>query len=221
MPQTTSAVPQAPATSMGLGAEDSLPSKTKDPMKYWNKIFPDAMTKLGTMPGVKPSKSRKPEYDIRDAKTWNEVYGKLEVSHQLYTTATGTRGKMREGRRRIADNATDVASTSISLVPQMDIVAPVLSTVNLIIGAVKRATEVRNQTLSSFDELESIFPDVETFLDTFPDEEGIKKKAVDLVTDVLLAVERMIGFFTESGCGSFHIILISSYTFLLGFVRDC
>ncbi|KAF2246426.1 hypothetical protein BU26DRAFT_566806 [Trematosphaeria pertusa] len=54
------------------------------------------------------------------------------------------------------------------VVPNLDYVSPVLNTVQFLLEAAQRASSVRGQILSGFEDLEAIFQDVEFFLATFP-----------------------------------------------------
>lgn len=82
----------------------------------------------------------------------------------------------------------------------MDIVTPVLGAVQIVLEAVKRGAEVRNEALRAFDDLEDVFSDVEIFLATFQQENSVIEQAVTLVVAVLEVVERGIKFFTRPGC---------------------
>jgi hypothetical protein len=161
-------------------------------------IFPTAMAKFTQLPGIS-APHRKPEYDIRPAKSWVTVYDKLNAAKTHYTEETGAKGKFRKVWRWAAENGTEPVRAGTKVVPQMDVVTPVLGAVLIVLDAAKKNAEVRQQTLDALDDLENVFSDVEIFLGTFKTEETIARQAVDLMVDVLLAVERAIGFFTSAG----------------------
>ncbi|KAI0387115.1 hypothetical protein F5Y04DRAFT_243035 [Hypomontagnella monticulosa] len=186
------AVLPAPAPRPGVRPEkEALKS-----MKRWKMMFPTAMEKFRSMPGVKIPK---PEYDIRNGKDWTDVYEKLEKARDYYTSETGISGRFRCVWRWTADNAIEPARMATKTVPQMDVVTPVLAAVQIILEAAQKDSEVRQQTLDAFNELEDVFADVELFLGTFKGEGLILDQTVKLVASVLLATERGIGYFTRSG----------------------
>lgn len=184
----------APGHRPGTKPEESV----HEALTFWKMIFPSAMKEFQSMPGLEAAQHRKPAYDIRSDRTWAEVYDKLEKARDDYTRKTGISGGFRRVRRWIADKATAPAEIAIKVVPHMDIVTPVLAAVQIILDAVKKGAEVRNETLDTFDELEDVFSDVELFLGTFREEAPILEKSVSLVARVLLAIERGIRFFTRS-----------------------
>jgi hypothetical protein len=195
------------ATRLEVTAPGSRPGTkpekcVHEAMTFWKMIFPSAMKEFQDMPGVEAPKHRRPAYDIRNDKTWTEVYDKLEKARDDYTKKTGISGGFRRVRRWIADNAPAPAEMAIKVVPEMDIVTPVLAAVRIILDAVKKGAEVRNETLDAFDDLEDVFSDVELFIGTFHEDRPILEKSVSLVARVLLAIERGIRFFTRSDCKS-------------------
>jgi hypothetical protein len=168
-----------------------------DAMTFWNMIFPSAMKEFQSMTEAKPPNNPTLAYDIRSDKSWADAYDKLEKAQDEYTQKTGIRGGFRRFRRWIADKATAPAKVAIQVVPQMDIVTPVLGAVKIILDAVEKGAEIRSEALGAFDDLEDVFSDVEMFLGTFREEGPIVAKAVTLVAHVLLAMERCIVFFTR------------------------
>jgi hypothetical protein len=193
--------PAPPVPAVGSVVKPS-PEVAKT-MSYWSMIFPKAMDEFTKMPGISPPKDREQKYDIRIEKSWEAVYDKLEAARDKYTKKTGFRGKARQVWRWTADNTTETLGLVIRLVPDIAIVTPVLGAVQVILEAVKRGADMREGTLDAFDELGDVFSDVELFLGTFKGEggeESITSKAVGLVANVLLAVERGIGFFITPGC---------------------
>ncbi len=176
----------------------TAPERVANAMTYWNMIFPSAMSEFSQ--SSNPPKRRKPEFDIRIETTWIVVYDKLNTARDQYTRETGVAGRARRVWRWTADNTTETLQMGVKLVPQMDIVTPVLGAVTIILDAVQKGAEVRREALGAFDDLEDVFADVELFLGTFQKEAAVVKQAVSLVADVLLAVEKGIGFFTRSGC---------------------
>lgn len=61
----------------------------------------------------------------------------------------------------------------------------------------KRASETRQKLLQGLDNLDSIFKDIELFLNTFPTEKNVCEAGRDLVVSVLVAAEKLIGFYLK------------------------
>ncbi|KAK3299630.1 uncharacterized protein B0H64DRAFT_455727 [Chaetomium fimeti] len=143
-------------------------------MTYWNMIFP-----------------------LRHEETWTQVYDKLKLARDTYTEPSGISGGLHRAWRWTADNAVEPARLATKVVPQMDIVTPVLGAVQIVLEAAKKGAEVCNETLRAFDDLEDVFADVEIFLATFQQEDSVIEQAVTLVVAVLEAVEKGVKFFTR------------------------
>ncbi|KAI1815511.1 hypothetical protein GGS20DRAFT_543515 [Poronia punctata] len=190
--------------------ESAAPGRTPDArtekdvfkvMKSWDKIFPLAMEEFLGMQEVKTKapKESKSAYDIRNGHTWADVYDKLESARKYYTKQTGIDGRIWRVWRWTADHMVEPARLATKVGGSIGIVSPVFAGVQIILEAVQKGAEVRKKTLDAFDDLEDLFSDVELFMEAFPEEEPILKRAVGLVASVLLAVERVITFFTRSG----------------------
>jgi hypothetical protein len=164
-------------------------------MTYWNMIFPSAMKRFNADRTV--SKSPEPVDDIGNLQTWTQVYDKLKLARDAYTEPSGISGGLHRAWRWTADNAVEPARLATKVVPQMDVVTPVLGAVQIVLEAAKKGAEVRNETLRAFDDLEDVFADVEIFLATFQQEDSVIEQAVTLVVAVLEAVEKGVKFFTR------------------------
>jgi len=175
-------------------------SKVMKSMSYWDLIFPKAMEEMTAKTNVNVSKTRDASFHIRGEKTWVDVYAKLEEAQNRYLDKTpGVRAKLRRVWRWTAENASEPVRAGTRLVPQMDVVTPVVGAVQIVLEAAKRNAEIRKRSLEAFDDLDDLFSDVEVFVGTFRDTNtAITKKAVALVASVLHAVERVIAFFTHS-----------------------
>ncbi|KAK4196074.1 hypothetical protein QBC40DRAFT_268756 [Triangularia verruculosa] len=160
-------------------------------------IFPSAMEKFRL--GCTTPSCEQPVRDIAGLRTWTEVYDKLRLARDTYTELTGTTGRLRRVWRWTADNIVEPARLATKVVPQMDIVTPVLGAVLIILEAIKKGAEVRKETLRAFDDLEDVFADVEVFLETFQNERSVIDHAIALVVAVLEAVVRAVRFFTRPG----------------------
>ncbi|KAL2151993.1 hypothetical protein VTH82DRAFT_5177 [Thermothelomyces myriococcoides] len=163
-------------TKLTIIAPDSGPGMKPEEsvlkaMTFWNLIFPLAMEKFKNMTLLEAPKHLDPAYDIRNDRTWTEI----------------------------ADKATGPVEMVTRMVPPVPIATPVLTTVQILLDAVKKGAEVRNETLDRFGELEDVIFEVEQLLGIFHDEASVKEKAVNLVANILLAIERGIGLFTRPG----------------------
>ncbi|KAK4448914.1 hypothetical protein QBC34DRAFT_100872 [Podospora aff. communis PSN243] len=194
---TLSTIPPAPSSHVLTDKKAEPPKDMPTIVSYWNMIFPSAMEKhKGNHAAPRNSNSAN---DIRNASTWAEVYDKLETARDAYLELSGTTGHLRRIWRWTADNGAEPARLATKIVPQMDIVTPVLGAVQIVLEAVKKGAEVRKETLNAFDELDAVFADVEIFLATFQREDTVIEQAVVLVASVLHAVEWGIAFFTRPG----------------------
>ncbi|KAF1973000.1 hypothetical protein BU23DRAFT_568555 [Bimuria novae-zelandiae CBS 107.79] len=89
-------------------------------------------------------------------------------------TRGGLVGKIRKVRRQAADNITpgaEAAKIASKVVLQDNVATPVVGAVEVILDAFKASAMVRNQVLNGFDDIVSIFSDVELFLTTFQSKE--------------------------------------------------
>ncbi|KAK3381884.1 hypothetical protein B0H63DRAFT_546597 [Podospora didyma] len=127
-------------------------------MTYWSLIFPQAMEEFKKMPDAKALRNREPKYNIRSDQTWAAVY------HDRF------RSKSRHVWRWTTENATETLRAGTRLVPQMDMVTPVVGAIQVILEAAKISAEVRKKSLDAFDDLDGVFSDVEVFLSTFKGE---------------------------------------------------
>ncbi|KAH8882388.1 hypothetical protein GQ53DRAFT_700911 [Thozetella sp. PMI_491] len=167
-------------------------------MKFWKKIFKDAMWKFKATPGLKdPERSQK--YDIRKADNWDDIHRKLVAAREHYTNTIGIGGHIRQFGRWLAGNATEVVSVGLAVSPKPAIATPVFAAVGIIVDAVKTGAATRKEVLGGLEGLDAIFYDLELFLSTFEGEGDIMDKAIGLIANVFLAVERGIGFFIRPG----------------------
>lgn len=169
-----------------------------DAMVYWNDIFPESMSRFASSP--EPKGRSKTPYDIRGKSEWNAVYDTLEMARQKYQMKGGLVGKIRKVRRKAADSITpgaEAAKIASKVVPQDNVATPVVGAIVVVLDALKTASTVRNQILTSFDDLVLIFSDVELFLSTFQGDVNIRNASIDLIATTLAAIEQTIGFYTS------------------------
>ncbi|KAI1777841.1 hypothetical protein F4818DRAFT_327034 [Hypoxylon cercidicola] len=171
------------------GSPDILPS-----MLFWDKVFPDAMNRLKGR--VEEPKGRHASgYSIREMKDWSQVYQLVEGCQEKYLNG-GRSVTVKRGFRRFADNIGPLQE-SFKLIPDVDYVTPVRGTLGFIMDAIKRSSETRQKLSQGLDNLDSIFSDIELFLRTFPTEENVNEAGKDLVVSVLVAAEKLIGFYLK------------------------
>lgn len=84
---------------------------------------------------------------IRIAKTWTEVDVKIKAAQAHYANKTGFRGRLWHIWRWSADNTLGPLTLATRLVPQIEIVTPVLGAVQLILEAVQTGAKVRGESL--------------------------------------------------------------------------
>lgn len=54
--------------------------------------------------------------------------------------------------------------------------------------------------LCAFDDVDTMFTDIELFLQIYPGDENIQKASVDLIASTLFAIENVITFFLKGTC---------------------
>ncbi|KAI0388534.1 hypothetical protein F5Y17DRAFT_452437 [Xylariaceae sp. FL0594] len=168
---------------------------------YWDGIFASAVQEFCTTSNDQRAAEKiAPAYDIRTCKTWAEVREKLEEAHDCYANSTGSGSKAKFLRRwrRLADNAAGPARNAIKLVPNINIISPVLTAVGVILDAVSRSSNLRCQMAGGLKDIENVMKDVEKYLATFPEEEDVKRQAVVVSVSVLAVIEMAIAFFVQS-----------------------
>ncbi|KAI0427785.1 hypothetical protein F5Y09DRAFT_350194 [Xylaria sp. FL1042] len=178
------------------------PPKTLSPpeiilsMRFWDTVFSDAMKRLQES-YEEPKGRRDTVYNIRDLKSWDEVYYQLESCRERYLDDHGWTNKVKRGWRTFSENIGPVQETW-NLVPDVDYLTPIRGAVDFLLDAIRRASETRQQILQGLDRLDSMFRDIELFLIVFPTDEPVLQAGTELVVSVLAAVEKLIGFYIKS-----------------------
>ncbi|CZR49553.1 uncharacterized protein FPRO_15912 [Fusarium proliferatum ET1] len=140
-------------------------------------------------------------YDIRGKQDWADVYDVLESARNKYREKGGTVGWLRSVRRKVADNITPgigVTKIASKVASNEPTATPVLGAVEILLDAIQTASRFREKVLTGFDGLIDVFSDVELFLGTFPQDEGIRNASLDLTVAVLCAIEQAIRFFLRN-----------------------
>ncbi|KAK0661354.1 hypothetical protein DIS24_g2497 [Lasiodiplodia hormozganensis] len=193
------------AAAVALQNNGGLPARptwaTTGAMRIWIDIFPQAMDRFRSTPGLK--NGPRPGYNIRDKDDWDSIYDMLLAARAEYQNKGGVVGLLRKVRRSAADNvgpAVEIAHAASKIAPNDPYATPVLGAVEVVLDAVENAARVRNQVLEGFDGLVHIFSDVELFLGTFEQDHYVWNASMDLTLTTLEAVERAIVFFLSSDC---------------------
>jgi hypothetical protein len=107
------------------------PSTNTEAMKYWNDIFPDALTQLQTTaePRIKNLELR-----IRYDKGWDTIYIKLENARSGYLKQGGQFGQMVRWCADHTTSATILVKIAQGVAPSNPYSTPVLGAVQLILN---------------------------------------------------------------------------------------
>lgn len=132
-------VPTTPGTSaVALQNNDGLPARptwtTTSAMHIWNEIFPQAMDRFRSTPGLKGGS--KPDYNIRDKDNWDAVYDRLMEARAVYKMKGGVVGLLQKVRRKVADSvgpAVEIAHAASKIAPNDPYATPVLGAVEVVL----------------------------------------------------------------------------------------
>ncbi|KAI1822493.1 hypothetical protein F4861DRAFT_550684 [Xylaria intraflava] len=172
-------------------------------MKFWKDsgLFQRAMASFVQDKPTEPKKLiEKPEYSIRRAENWDEIWQKLAEARNRFDSSTSKwKFNLKQGYRALADK-TDDAQLVMDLVPDSEYVTPVKAVVGLLLEAVKNASNARQKATQTFDDtrIQEIFAKVDEYLAAFPEDEVISESSVNLVACVFKAAEAAIAYFLSS-----------------------
>jgi hypothetical protein len=99
-------------------------------MRFWDLIFPEAMTTLKAR-YEEPKGRSKAGYSIQ-ARPNGRVYDQLQDARDSYDTPKGFVGHVKKGFRKVVDNVQPVRQ-AIKFVPNTDYTFPVLAVVQIIL----------------------------------------------------------------------------------------
>ncbi|KAK4233684.1 hypothetical protein C8A03DRAFT_38588 [Achaetomium macrosporum] len=138
-----------------------------------------------------------PQYSIRLTTSWGGIHQRLQDARvQFDGSKSEFLGKVKKTYRWLADMGSE-ASDLVSKAPDMEYVSAVKAVVEVLLQAAKTASYARHTITGMFDseDLDRLFAKVEVFLATFPDDENIIDRSIELVACILKAVEGTIVYF--------------------------
>ncbi|SCV58370.1 uncharacterized protein FFB14_15607 [Fusarium fujikuroi] len=167
-----------------------------DAFEFWDTLFPLAIEILKEKHSTEPD--IKQEFKIRDKTDCTSVFDQLEKAKDSYSKKDkGFKATFTRVYRKLADNVDPVIGAT-KFVPNIDYVTPVLGAVQVLLEAAKKAAKVREEALSSFDDIDKVFKQVEGFLHIYKNDKNLEKAAIDLIAAVFHAIECVISFFIKS-----------------------
>lgn len=122
-PETEVRVPIKPRSVRG-------PPEILLSMRFWDKVFPDAMSKLAKT-YAEPKGRYGNEHSIRDLEDWDQVYQLLENCREKYLGNKGWSKNVKKGWRHFTDNIGPLQQ-AWNLVPDIDYITPIRGTVEFL-----------------------------------------------------------------------------------------
>ncbi|UZP36825.1 hypothetical protein NXS19_004641 [Fusarium pseudograminearum] len=193
-----------PPCSQGLTVPNvSIPSQARPvpapiaEMEFWDSIFVVAMERLDK--ASKIESKIEPKWSIRDLSNWDDIQARLEEAQNEYNFQNQSKaiGKARRTMRSILDNHHAIPRQIGKVVPNSAIAGPIVGVINLMVDAYSKASEVRDEVISSLESLPACFGKIDLYLQTFQKDKNVIKASTDLVAAVFEAVENSIKFYTS------------------------
>jgi hypothetical protein len=190
-----------------------LPPEIEE-MTFWATIFEKAKDRLKEV--SEPDHRSELGFSIRDKTTWEEVHEQLRRARDVYDgREQGLPGKFKRGTRKVVKVVSAPIQQLIKVMPNHHISQPVLAAVNLLLDvsnpfchnckqqqwyltrfqAWKEAAKVPTDADAQFNDLETVFANIDLFCTMFPNDENIFQASIDLVLAIFTAVESAIGFY--------------------------
>ncbi|KAF5000734.1 hypothetical protein FDECE_11146 [Fusarium decemcellulare] len=166
-------------------------------MGFWDRILERAKKRHRQDNPDEPKKLvEQPEYSIRHKENWDDIHERLQRSRVKFDgTKTEFWGRLKKVYRSLADH-TAVANQALKLIPDHEFVSPA--------GQVASATRKRIKEAIDGEYLADMFSKVEIFLATFPKDENIVERSVNLVACILNAIEQAIAYFLSRTSKTLH-----------------
>ncbi|TRX87794.1 hypothetical protein FHL15_011316 [Xylaria flabelliformis] len=165
-------------------------------MDFWSEVFPEAMNQLNKGSLLD---SNGWQWDIRRLTAWPDVQAKLDMARRDYDFRNGQRvGKFRRKMRLAMDKVAAPLQQGMKLIPDIDIISPVVSVIGLLLDV---SSEVRETVNSGFDDLPEVFARIDFYFRSYPMDQNILMASVGLVLAIFKAIEEAIRFYTSSQDG--------------------
>ncbi|XEV04590.1 hypothetical protein FSHL1_009877 [Fusarium sambucinum] len=166
-------------------------------MEFWDDIFAVAMKSLNDESKAKYKCDEK--WDIRHLCGWSDIQTRLQEAEDEYNFINSSKsvGKFRKTIRKVLDNHHAIPQQIGKVVPNSEIAGPIVGVINLMVDAYSKASEVRDDVVSSLEGLPACFAKIDLYLQSFPKDDNVIKASTDLVLAVFGAVENSIKFYTS------------------------
>ncbi|KAI0397611.1 hypothetical protein F5Y17DRAFT_415145 [Xylariaceae sp. FL0594] len=112
----------------------------------------------------------------------------------MYETAGGLSGGLRKGCHRLAKHSQSLSQV-VTLVPDIDYISPITSTVKMIVTAVQTSVLVREKIADGLADFDRRFEDIVVYSTTFAQDGKVKDASIRILSSILKAVEDIIGYY--------------------------
>ncbi|KAI0183770.1 hypothetical protein EV127DRAFT_446185 [Xylaria flabelliformis] len=194
----------SPLTLAPLSPAALVPPQPRSPpgsvsdMDFWSEVFPEAMNRLN-QESLPDSEVYGRQWGIRHLSAWPNVQAKLDMARRDYDFRNGQHvGKFRRKMRLAMDKVAGPLHQGIKLMPDIDIISPVVSVIGLLLDAYCQAAEVRETVNSGFDDLPEVFVRMDFYFKSYPRDKNILTASVSLVLAIFKAIEEAVRFYTSS-----------------------
>ncbi|KAE9570187.1 hypothetical protein CGCF415_v008467 [Colletotrichum fructicola] len=99
--------------------------------------------------------------------------------------------------RGVLDKHVATLQQGARLVPEIDIAKPVVGAIKLVLDAYKKASEVREEMQTSFENLAEVFEEIDFSMRTYPKDQNIVVASTHLIRAIVVSVENAIEFYTS------------------------
>ncbi|POS80956.1 hypothetical protein DHEL01_v200629 [Diaporthe helianthi] len=178
--------------------------KPLEAMEFWGSYFPQAMKQFISEHPNEPIHLLRAGRGIRNKDDWTQVFDQLEAVRNEYSNVDNKfKAGFRKVHRKFGDHAAEPLHRLTKLVPGggelgSAAVTPIIGCVQIILEASKAAGIARKTMLGVFDDVDTMFAEIELFLQLYPGDQNIEKASINLIATTLFAVENVIAFFLKS-----------------------